>query len=84
MHHTERDAGRLRDIARGHARNTLFLGKADRGLDKVGPSFFDAQSGGHLSELSARRANSQFAVPENSYWTTVQICGSLPGIEGSL
>ncbi|QIS08627.1 hypothetical protein F5544_03565 [Nocardia arthritidis] len=61
MHHTERHTCRLGDIARGHARDALFFGKADRGLDKVGPSFFDAQSGGHLSELSVRGARSQFA-----------------------
>ncbi|GEM30384.1 hypothetical protein NN3_13910 [Nocardia neocaledoniensis NBRC 108232] len=63
MHHTERDAGRLRDIARGHARHALFLGETDRCLDQVGSSFFDAQSGGHVCELSARMANSQFADP---------------------
>lgn len=61
MHHTERNPGRLRDITRGYPGDTLFLREADGGLDKVGSSFFDAQSGGHGSELSRKDAISQFA-----------------------
>ncbi|GGK58561.1 hypothetical protein GCM10011591_33450 [Nocardia camponoti] len=63
MHHTKRDTGRLRDIARGHTRDTLFFGKANRGLDQMGSPIFDAQSGGHLSELIAHNAKGQFACP---------------------
>ncbi|GAB4582959.1 hypothetical protein Ntsu_07910 [Nocardia sp. IFM 10818] len=77
MHHTEGNTGCLRHIARGNSCHALFFGKADGCLDKVGPSFFDAQSGGHPAELSARGACSQFARSENLAWTYVQFCGSL-------
>ncbi|BEK91392.1 hypothetical protein GCM10010198_31480 [Nocardia seriolae] len=70
MHHTEGNTGCLGNIARGNSCHALLFGKADGRLDKVGPSFFDAQSGGHSRELSVRDACSQFARSASSFRET--------------